>query len=74
VRPNTYTVEDFRVCVFSEMMHLILKRLEAPGSLEVRQGGRWGHTCGDGMGWGGGVTCGAEEGGWGRNGTWSVEN
>jgi hypothetical protein len=31
-----HTVEDFRVCVHSEMMHLILKTLEAPGSLEVR--------------------------------------
>jgi hypothetical protein len=27
------------------MMHLIPKRLEAPGSLEVRWG--WGHPCGD---------------------------
>jgi hypothetical protein len=37
--PNTHTVEDFWVRVHSEMMHLILKRLEAPGSLEVRWGG-----------------------------------
>ena len=32
------------------MMHLTLKRLEAPGSLEVRWGGGWGHPCGDGAG------------------------
>jgi hypothetical protein len=32
------------------MMHLILKRLEAPGSLEVRWGGRWRHPSEDGMG------------------------
>jgi hypothetical protein len=37
--PNTHTVENFRVCVHSEMMHLTLKRLEAPGSFEVRWGG-----------------------------------
>jgi hypothetical protein len=29
------------------MMHLTLKRLEAPGSLEVRWGGGWGHSHGD---------------------------
>ena len=29
------------------MMHLTLKRLEAPGSLEVRWSGRWRHPCGD---------------------------
>jgi hypothetical protein len=39
--PNTSTVEDFRVCVHSRMMHLTLKRLKAPGSLEVRWGGAW---------------------------------
>ena len=38
--PNTHTVEDVRVCIHSEMMHLTLKRLEVPGSLEVRWG--WG--------------------------------
>jgi hypothetical protein len=33
------------------MMHLTLKRLEAPGSLEVRWGREWGHPGGDrGMG------------------------
>jgi hypothetical protein len=31
-------VEDFRVCVHSEMMHLTLKRLEAPESLQDRWG------------------------------------
>ena len=29
------------------MMHLTLMRLEAPGSLEVRQGEGWGDTRGD---------------------------
>jgi hypothetical protein len=33
------------------MMHLTLKRLEAPGSLEVRWGGGLGHICGDRIGW-----------------------
>jgi hypothetical protein len=37
--PNTHSVEDSWVCVLSKMMHLICKRLEAPGSLEVRWGG-----------------------------------
>jgi hypothetical protein len=36
---NTHTVEDFQVSVHSEKKHLTLKRLEAPGSLEVRWGG-----------------------------------
>jgi hypothetical protein len=39
--PNTHKVEDFQVFVHSEMIHLTLKRLEAPGSLEVRCGGEW---------------------------------
>jgi hypothetical protein len=51
------------------MMHLILKRLEAPGSLEVKWGSWWGHQLGDRVGWGGGVGCGEDEGqmgvGWG---------
>jgi hypothetical protein len=58
------------------MMHLTLKRLEAPGSLEVRWGGgegasmwRW---------WGGEEVWDVEQskGGWGgaRNGIWSVKN
>jgi hypothetical protein len=38
--PNAHRVEGFQVCVHSEMKHPILKRLEAPGSLEVRWG--WG--------------------------------
>jgi hypothetical protein len=46
-RPPTHTVEDFRVCVHSEMMHLTLKSLEALGSLEVRWAGGWGHPRGD---------------------------
>jgi hypothetical protein len=29
------------------MMNLVLKRLEAPGSLEVRWGAEWGHPHGD---------------------------
>jgi hypothetical protein len=29
------------------MMHLTLKRLEAPGSLEFRWGGKWENPCGD---------------------------
>ena len=29
------------------MMYLTLKRLEAPGRLEVRWGGGWGHPHGD---------------------------
>ena len=41
MRPPTHTVEDFQVCVHSEMMHLTLKRLEAPGSLEVRWDRGW---------------------------------
>jgi hypothetical protein len=45
------------------MTHLTLKKLEAPGSLEVRWGGEWGHPCRDGVGWGGCVECGAV-GGW----------
>jgi hypothetical protein len=32
---NTHTVDEFWVYIHSEMMHLTLKRLEAPGSLEV---------------------------------------
>jgi hypothetical protein len=40
-------VEGCQVCVHSEMMHLTLKRLRAPGSLEVRWGRGWGHPRGD---------------------------
>jgi hypothetical protein len=32
-------------------------------SLEVRWGGEWGHPCGNELGWGGSVGCGAI-GGW----------
>jgi hypothetical protein len=38
MRPPTH-IEDCRVCVHSEMIHLTLKRVEAPGSLEIRWGG-----------------------------------
>jgi hypothetical protein len=58
-----------RVCVHSEMIHLTLKRLEAPGSLAVRWGGGWGHPRGDRVGCGGGWVFGAIQGwigeGWG---------
>jgi hypothetical protein len=36
--PNTYTAEDCWVWVQSEKMHLTLKRLQAPGILEVLWG------------------------------------
>jgi hypothetical protein len=42
--PNTHTAEDFQVWVQSEKMHLTLKRLEAPGSLEVWWGRGIGQT------------------------------
>jgi hypothetical protein len=32
-------------------MHLTLKRLEGPGSSEVKWGWEWGHPCGDRVGW-----------------------
>jgi hypothetical protein len=57
------------------MMCLILKKLEAPGNLEVRWGRGWEHPCGD-HGWGGGVRFGAD-GGWMVavvNGIWSIKN
>ena len=56
-------------------MHLTLKRLEAPGCLEIRWGGGWGYPPGDRVVWGGGVGCG-KEGGWMEgvgNGMWSVK-
>jgi hypothetical protein len=55
------------------MMHLILDRLEAQESLEVRWGG--GHPSGDKVGWGAGVGCQAV-GDWmgGGNVIWSVKN
>jgi hypothetical protein len=53
-------------------MQLTLKRLEATGSLEVRQGG--GIHVETGV-WGGGVGCGAVRGWMGAgNGIWSVKN
>ena len=57
-------------------MQLTLKRLETPGSLEVRWGGGWGHPCGDRVGWGTGVECEADRGWmeWTGNGIQSVKN
>jgi hypothetical protein len=58
------------------MKHLTLKRLEAPGSLEVRWGGvGWGlgHPHGNGVGWRGGVGCGAVGGWMGRGREWNME-
>jgi hypothetical protein len=73
--PNTYTAEDFWVCVHSEMMHLTLKRLEDPGSLEVRWGGGVGGGIQVAMGWGGEEVCDVEqlEGGWGWGGEWNMK-
>jgi hypothetical protein len=51
--PNTYTAEECWVWVQSEKIHLTLKKLEAPGSLDVWLGKGWweGHPSGDtGMG------------------------
>jgi hypothetical protein len=45
------------------MMHLTLKRLEAPGTLEIWWGGRSGHPHGVGVVSGEDVGCGAV-GGW----------
>jgi hypothetical protein len=60
MRPPKHTVEDLLpVCVHSEMMHLTLKRMEAPGSLEVRWDGGWGKSMWRWGGVGGGVGCGA---------------
>ena len=57
------------------MMHLTLKRLEAPGSLEVRWGGGWGHPRGDRSGGEEVWDVEQSEGGWvARNGIWSVKN
>jgi hypothetical protein len=61
--PKTHRVKDFWVCVQSEKMYLIIKRLKASGSLEVRWGGWW-LPCA--VWWGGGVGCGALEERWGR--------
>jgi hypothetical protein len=48
--------QDCCVCVHFEMMYIILKRLDAPGSLEVRWGGGWGHPHGDRV-WRGVMEC-----------------
>jgi hypothetical protein len=67
---NTHIVEDFQVCVHSEMMHLTLNRLEGTGSLEVMWGGKWGIHVKTGWGGGGEVGCGADvgvDGDWERN-------
>ena len=40
--PNTHTAEDYWIYVQSEMMCLTLKKLETPGSLEIRWGGEMG--------------------------------
>jgi hypothetical protein len=57
------------------MMHLTLKRLEVPGSIEVRWGGGMKHP--HGVGWGG-RRCGmwnSWKDNWGaENGIWSVKN
>jgi hypothetical protein len=47
--PNTYRAGDCQAWLQSEKMHLTLKRMEAPGSLEVWWGGAWGrgHPSGD---------------------------
>jgi hypothetical protein len=48
--------EDCQFFVHSEIIHLTLERLEAPGSLEVRWSGV-GHIHVETGGWGGGVGC-----------------
>jgi hypothetical protein len=56
------------------MMHLTLKRLEAPENLEVKWVEGWGHPHGHGVGWVGVEVWDVEqlEGGWGAgNGIWS---
>jgi hypothetical protein len=71
VAPNTHTIEDFWVCIHSEMMRLTLKRLEAPGSLEVRWGGGGVARCRQG---GVGRRCEmwSRQGGWGTR-EWTME-
>jgi hypothetical protein len=53
------------------MMHLILKRLEAPGRLEVRWGRGWDIHM-ETAEWGGGMGCGAV-GGWMGVGGWNMK-
>jgi hypothetical protein len=73
MRPS-HTVEDFQVCVHSEMIHLTLKSLEAPESLEVRWGrGRCIHVEGGEEVWDVEQSEGRQ--GWGTgNGMWSVKD
>jgi hypothetical protein len=60
---NTYSAEDCWVRIQSEKMHLTLKRLEAPGCLEVRWGPGCRLPCGDSRK-GRGMGCGSR--GWTR--------
>jgi hypothetical protein len=53
------------------MMHITLKRLEAPRNLEVKWGEEWEHPCGD-REWGGGMGCGTV-GGWMGGGEENME-
>jgi hypothetical protein len=57
------------------MAHLTLKRLEAPGRLEVRWGWGWGHPSGEGGGEKEVWYVQQSEGGWGAAGNkiWSVK-
>jgi hypothetical protein len=56
------------------MIHLTLKKLEAPGSSEVRWGGGWGHPRRDRKGGEEGWNVKHMEGRWGaKNGIWSVK-
>jgi hypothetical protein len=54
------------------MMHLALKRLEVPGSLEVRWGRGWEHPREKKV-WDGGVECEADRGWMGRASKWNIE-
>jgi hypothetical protein len=54
------------------MIHLTLKRLEAPGSFDVRWDEVWKHLHGDRVDWGGGVRCGTDGGWMGRGREWNM--
>jgi hypothetical protein len=57
------------------MMHLILKRLKAPGSLDVRWVGGCGHPCADrGVGKRCGMWSSQRVEGWAGNVIWSVKH
>jgi hypothetical protein len=71
--PPTHTVEDFRVCIHSEMMHLTLKRTEAPVSLEVRGQVGWGLEASMWRG-GSGMWSSLRVSGEVGNGIWSIKN